>query len=572
MTHQDARITQVTETLRARYFPMIPPLQQNWTPEQHDKNRLSRSLAAFAIEKLADVAQAPAVYAVIDGGDDNGIDAICYDQTENILWLVQAKAGNAPNMGENKKFCDGIRDLVYRRFHRFNTDFTRLQADVTNALDTHGLNIIGTHIYLDGSLGRHVIADLQQLKTELNQFHEQFSWQDCPIACVHGWLADEHAVALPPITLTLENWNAIRGPRRMFYGIAAASELSALYHMHEKKLFERNIRHYLGTHGVNDAIVETVRREPAQLLLLNNGLTAVCTSIVPPPGPPYQTGSFALHGFSIVNGAQTVGALASVFDADGTIAPEAKIHLSLIEVGDANACGALITRARNTQNAIRGLDFAALDPNQERLRRELAISGIIYYYRPSAEARRLGPNEITIEQAAIALACFSGETRTVVAAKHEISAISDPQKSFYPTLFTAQLTGVYLCRAVRIYTYLDGIFSSSMQAETDEIRRAFYRHGRYFILHILARRRRDLLDKPELTVSADDQATLSREALDIAELIYIIAEARFSRQKGYLSIFRNLTDASPLAQDTMRQLAQRDAQLAMGVPATPPQA
>ncbi|MFN6461593.1 MAG: hypothetical protein RMZ41_007055 [Nostoc sp. DedVER02] len=44
-----AQRTQIIEVLRRDYFPMIPQLQINYTQEQHDKNRLSRSLAAFAI-------------------------------------------------------------------------------------------------------------------------------------------------------------------------------------------------------------------------------------------------------------------------------------------------------------------------------------------------------------------------------------------------------------------------------------------------------------------------------------------------------------------------------------------
>ncbi len=62
--------------------------------------------------------------------------------------------------------------------------------------------------------------------------------------------------------------------------------------------------------------------------------------------------------------------------------------MTLIEIGNgADDIGLKITRARNHQNVVRGVDFAALDPNQERLRQELAVAGITYFYRPSAEAR-----------------------------------------------------------------------------------------------------------------------------------------------------------------------------------------
>ena len=56
-----------------------------------------------------------------------------------------------------------------------------------------------------------------------------------------------------------------------------------------------------------------------------------------------------------------------------------------IEIGTAvDDLGVKITRARNHQNEVRGVHFAALNPNQERLRQELAVVGIKYHYRPSA--------------------------------------------------------------------------------------------------------------------------------------------------------------------------------------------
>ena len=210
---------QVIETLKQRYFPIVLQLQQNWTPEQHEKNRLSRSLAAFAIEKLADVTPAQAVNAVMDGGNDNGLDAIHFDRPKNILWVVQSKAGGAPDMGENKKFCDGIRDLVNGRFNKFNANFARLQPDVEDALATDRLQIVGCNIHLGPELGPHAIVDLEQLRTELNQFVQRFEWKDLKLEVAHSWLAAEHVVAPVLATLTLEKWYGVDNPRPAFYGL-----------------------------------------------------------------------------------------------------------------------------------------------------------------------------------------------------------------------------------------------------------------------------------------------------------------------------------------------------------------
>jgi AIPR protein len=563
MPANPSHIAQIQEVFKQRYFPIIPPLAQNWTPEQHEKNRFSRSLAAFAIEKSADVSHAQAVNSIMDGGNDNGIDAVHFDRLHNRLWLVQAKAGGAPDSGDNKKFCDGIRAIAAGDFTNFNASFARLQSDVEDALETSELVIVGCHAYMGDQLGQHAITDLNNLATELNQFVHRFEWQDLNCEKVHNWLTSEHVVAPVSVTLTLENWYGVTHPRLAFYGLVGADQLAALYAQHGKTLFEKNIRHYLGAQPVNQAIAETVRVRPAELFYLNNGLTAVCSKITPPPGQTHNQATFTLEGFSVVNGAQTVG---SIFTAQtaAPISADAKILITLIQVGVApGTLGIDITRARNTQNAVRGLHFAALDSNQERLRRELKISGIEYHYRPSEEAVQGGENSINFQEAALALACFSGDTRIVVAAKKEISQIHDRNGVFYPLLFTNGLTGIKLCRYVRVFKYLNGILGSAELAERRNYwRRMFFRHGRFFILHIFARRHKPLLEKPEIEISQQDKTELSRLLLDLAELIYTAAHEFFKETKGYLAIFRNNTDAQPLAQDVTRRLVQLDAQRA----------
>ncbi|MEG3973526.1 AIPR family protein [Microcoleus sp. herbarium8] len=547
--------SQVLEALKQDYFQMIPQLQRNWTTEQHEKNRLSRSLAAFAIANLADITPAQAANSIVNGENDNGIDAIYFDRMKNLLLLVQAKAGNAPNMGDNKKFCDGIRDLVYQRFQKFNDGLTRLQPDVEDALNANGVKIIGCNIYLDESLSSHVITDLDQLKTELNQFAQRFEWQDLNITITHGWLTAKQAIAPVDVVLTLENWHCLDLPRRAFYGLVKASELASLYQQHNKSLFEKNIRYYLGTEDVNLAIAETVKEQPSELFYLNNGLTITCSVISLPSGHKQESTQFTLKDFSVVNGAQTVGAIASVYNANGSISADAKLLVTIIELGtEIDNIGKKITEARNTQNAVRDVYFAALDPNQERLRQECMVSNIVYEYRPSAEQNQ---DAITIEQAAVALACFSGDTEIVVAAKKEISQL---YKRYYGILFSDAISGVTLCRYVRIFQYLDEIFSASEQAARNQ-QKMFYKHGRFFILDILARRYKTLLNKHEVYLSEDDQIKLSRIGLEIAEVVYTVAESRFaSDNKGYLAIFRNITDVNPLTSEVMQELDRRDAQ------------
>jgi hypothetical protein len=547
-----AQKTQIIEVLKQDYFPMIPELERNWTPEQHDKNRLSRSLAAFAIANLADLTPSQAAHSIINGGDDNGIDAVYFDRVNNRLWLVQAKAGKAPNMGDNKKFCDGIRDLVHKRFQKFNSSFSRLQQDIEDALDKNGVIIVGCNIYLESSLGSHVVNDLNQFKNELNKFDSRFEWEDLNIENIYRWLTAKQENAPIEVKLTLEKWHCLEHQRRAFYGLVNAAELAELYKQHNKLLFERNIRYYLGTQDVNEAIAQTVKKQPLELFYLNNGLTITCTKVILPLGHEQESTKFTLEGFSVVNGAQTVGSIASVFNDNGAISPDAKLLVTIIELGTiSDTIGVEITKARNTQNTVRDIYFAALDPNQERLRQECMVSNIVYQYRPSADNQ----DAITIEQAAIALAFFSGNTEIIVVAKKEPSQL---YKRYSSTLFNNNLSGITLCRYVRIFQYLDQSFTSYAESLTNK-QKMFYRHGRLFILNILSRRYKSLINKPEVNLSQDDMTEFSNVGIELAELIYTIAESQFaSDEKGYLAIFRSLTDVQQLTSKVMQELAQNN--------------
>jgi hypothetical protein len=553
----DDQRTQIAATLRERYFPVIPQLQDNWTPDQHDRNRLSRSLAAFAIAQLADVSAAQAANAIVDGGNDNGVDAVLLDRADNRLWVVQSKAGGAPDLGECKKFIGGIRDLLEGRFDKFNAAFGRLQPDVEEALATDGLKVVGCIAHQGDQLGPHSTADFNELAKELNRFVERFEWHDVNVTTIYGWLTAEHAVNSVDVELTLENWYGVDGPRRAFYGLAAASELAALYRTHGKALLQKNIRYYLGVQSVNSAIASTVHERPADFFYLNNGLTAVCSSAKPAPGGTHISAKFTVGGFSVVNGAQTVGSIAAAA-AQREIPKDAKTLITIIEVAAApDEIGPQITRARNTQNAVRGIHFAALDPQQERLRQELAVSGVTYLYRPSDESGSEDPSSITLARAAVALACLSGETRIVVAAKRESGLLYDGGGELYGQLFRSTLSGIQLARAVQIYDHaMNVLFSSELAEASYSRRKMFYRHSRLFILHVFARRNRALIEKAIAELTDAEKADVSRAVTELAELIYTAAEAMFRDGRGYLSIFRNLTDCIPLAAEVMRRLAQ----------------
>lgn len=96
---------------------------------EKEKAFLSRGLAAFSLHILASISTEEAGAAVIDGFDDNGIDAIYYDEQQTVLYIVQSKllqeGLGEPESGDMRKFKDGIIDLIDGKYTRFNAKFKK---------------------------------------------------------------------------------------------------------------------------------------------------------------------------------------------------------------------------------------------------------------------------------------------------------------------------------------------------------------------------------------------------------------------------------------------------------------
>jgi len=583
MPTREEKAAQIEAALQMRFFGLIPKVEtsnrSDWTEERHNTDRLSRALAAFTLVGTCGLDDVAAAYAVTDGENDGGIDAFHFDRDGNRLYIVQSKfkrKGECSSQDENNKTVNGIKALHRKRFQSFNAAFQTRLDEIEEAFRTPGLKIVILHSYLGENFSPHVRDDLNAFCEEMTVLHSSVEWEEIKLTKLYEWLLLEQTTSIATVKFTLEHWAAVMMPRKAIYGLIRADRLAELVSDNGKALFERNIRHYLGSLGVNMAIEETVRRYPHDLFYLNNGITAVAEIITHAPALPERC-EFEFINFSIVNGAQTAGSIANAA-LGGTLSPDAKLLITIIEIGQsADDIGLKITQARNRQNFVRGVYFAALDPHQERLRKELKIVGIDYFYRPSAESLVRREDAFTLEEAAIALACCSLKVLSaiemhilrregkavqnavdfVVAAKKEVGRLWEQESTLYKQLFSESLSGLRLYRIIRLYRFVDAILAEAEHTESDYHRRMFFRHGRYFITAFVAHRSPEILASTAMTLSKEEKKTLSLRVNEISEIIYLESEP-LQDYRGYLAIFRNLTEAQPLADDVLAHLEHND--------------
>lgn len=196
-------------------------------------------------------------------------------------------------------------------------------------------------------------------------------------------------------------------------------------------------------------------------------------------------GLFTLEGVSLVNGAQTTGTIGAVFAESPELLASANVLIQMIDLGESDEAQATqITKLSNTQNRIDGKDFAALDPNQERLRMELSFAGIQYLYKSGAKVDDY-EHQITLDETIISQACSLTELSVVALAKGNVGALTDNiDKTPYKLLFNGGTNSFSLYNGVQVLRAVDRLLKQH-EATTTGRKKLVLVHGNRFLLHLI---------------------------------------------------------------------------------------
>ena len=187
----------------------------------------------------------------------------------------------------------------------------------------------------------------------------------------------------------------LRGNKWRAYVTAVASKwLKRQYEAYADDLFSGNPRTYLGSgkkkNKINLGIMETIDQQPDNFWTYNNGITALVNNYTVTED---ETGkNLSISGITIINGAQTTGAISSVNELK-----DAWIPIRFIVCNDTNIIDEIINN-NNKQNEILPADLRSNDKTQNRLRVEFEPYTKLYYSggrrgnsRPSRSKEILDP-------------------------------------------------------------------------------------------------------------------------------------------------------------------------------------
>jgi AIPR protein len=218
---------------------------------------------------------------------------------------------------------------------------------------------------------------LTQLLDEMNSPSEVMSLKVLNQGELHRIVASGVAGESVDLEVMLHQWGMMQSPYLAYYGQVAVTDIAS-WGQFGTRLTAKNLRQFKGLTEVNDSIAKTLTLNPERFWYFNNGITVLCESLRKKPlgGANNETGTFVCRGASVVNGAQTVGTISDAAKNHNSAMAGAKVLVRLVSLEECPpGFGDDLTRAANTQNRIEKRDFAALDPNQKRLRTELFLAG-----------------------------------------------------------------------------------------------------------------------------------------------------------------------------------------------------
>ena len=475
-------INQIGKKIKDLFENEIDKSDLNPSDAEIENKILTRCLAAYGVYSSIDCSLEEAGKSVVDGGDDNGIDAIFYSSINKKMIIVQSKWSNKgngePDSAGISKFCVGIKDLFNTEFDRFNSKIQSKRILIEKALnefDTrYEIVLIDTHTASDLAVHstRHIDDLIKEMNNTGDDSQEQIvSFKRMFQGRVFNSLAKSSGDEPIDIELGLTQWGMVSDPYKAFYGMVSGEEINNWWKDYETRLFQKNIRQVLGNTDVNEEIESTLINRQESFWYFNNGITIICDHIEKSKlgGNNRDFGQFNLKNVAIVNGAQTVSTIGKFIkenESPELILNDVKVHLRIISLKDTpEKFGEEVTKTNNRQNRIENRDFVSQDPEQLRIKTELSIEDIDYSIMRS-ESFKTTDKSFDLNEATVSLVCAKNKTSLTVQSKRGIGKFYENlDKGIYKEVFNGSVLGIYTFNCVKV----NRIIESKLYTETRKL-------------------------------------------------------------------------------------------------------
>jgi len=360
--------------------------------------------------------------AITDGNDDKKCDMVYINSEEEFAVLAQcyysSKEKTSAPANKASDLNTGVGCLLQRNIDEVPDRIKSAASEIRSAIESDEIKTL--YIWYV-----HNLPESKNVETELVTVQEtaktaisnQFPNAKVDVHFVEvgdETLTNWYDESLSPILVNddfdvnAEGGYSIEGPEWKSYSTAIPAQfLYRQYKKHKTKIFSANIRDYLGSRSsdsnINNGIRRTIENDPSNFWVFNNGLTILTHSF-----EVSDDKKLSFKGLSIVNGAQTTGAIGSLNKLPDKVA-KVQARFVATKNGDQDLIHKII-QYNNSQNKVEASDFRSTDKFQKRLKDEFSLIPDAEYEGGrrggSGDAIRRRPNLLPSYTVGQALACF----------------------------------------------------------------------------------------------------------------------------------------------------------------------
>lgn len=393
-------------------------------------------LFALALRFGIDDLQTVAANALTDGSDDKSCDLLHVDRENKVAVIAQCyhSSKDKPS-APSKKAMDlntAITWILGQPVEKLPVSIKAAATELRAALEEGALEEL--HLWFVHNLpeSKNVRDELVAAETTAKALiNEHFSCPALNIGSLEvglNQLDEWYRETLSPILVTdtfeieVGGGFPVSGPKwKAFVAPIPARFLHRNYKKYGVRLFSANLRDYLGSResdsNINNGIKKTASNDPENFWAFNNGLTILVNSFEPPLS---KKDKLQISGMSIVNGAQTTGAIGSLSKMPDKAC---LVPARFVCTEDADVVQEII-RYNNSQNKVTASDFRSTDRIQKRLREEFKdVPGAEYEggrRGGSGDAIKRRPHLLPSYTVGQALAAFHGDAIVAYNQKSEI--------------------------------------------------------------------------------------------------------------------------------------------------------
>lgn len=351
--------------------------------EQYGDNAIG--LFALALRFALDDIHSVAAESVTDGSDDKKCDLIFIDREEGVAVVAQcyfsSKEKRSAPANKASDLNTAVAWLLQRNVkelpERLRSAATELRSAIADG-DVRRFEAWYVHNLPESTNVEDELSTVAATsKTVIDALHPSarvsISTSEIGRKTLETWYSE----TLSPILVNDEvkigvdsGFTLKTGAWQAYVTAVPARVLHRLYTKHKTRLFSANVRDYLGSRSsdanINNGIKRTAQSSPEDFWVFNNGITVLTHHFEESVAKGKK--QLLVRGISIVNGAQTTGAIGSLAKSPD---PKALVPARFVQTSKPDLIYDII-QYNNSQNKVTASDFRSTDRIQKRLREEVA--------------------------------------------------------------------------------------------------------------------------------------------------------------------------------------------------------